>query len=68
MIDFIPLKLANPDHAPADNRNGGTSTMTKKDWINGRLGISNPVSDCCARARALDENRVKRGTVRIPIP
>ncbi len=42
--------------------------ITKKDWINGRLGISNPVSDCCARARALDENRVKRGTVRIPIP
>jgi hypothetical protein len=30
MIDFISLNPANPDHEPADNRNGGTSTMTKE--------------------------------------
>jgi hypothetical protein len=34
----------NPDRAPADNRNGGTSTMTGKDWIHGRLGIHDSVS------------------------
>src|SRR6266566_242004 len=42
--DFGPLKLANPNDAPADNRNGGNATMTKKDWINGRLGVPDSVS------------------------
>jgi hypothetical protein len=40
---FPPLQPVNPDHAPADNRNGGTSTMIMKDWINGRLGIPDSV-------------------------
>jgi hypothetical protein len=38
-----PLPV-NPDHAPADNRNGGTSMMIREDWINGRFGIPDSVS------------------------